>query len=196
MNSVSIGCVVLAAGNAERFGANKLAAEVQGRSLLARALDAVPVDALAAVCVVTQYDEAARLAQRRGFEVVRNERAQDGLSRSVRLGTQALQGRCDAIVFLVADQPLLRRASVAALLDFYRDNSAQIVAASHGAQRGNPCVFPRKYFAELCRLTGDVGGSAVIRAHAAELRLFELPARELRDVDTRAALDALPPPED
>lgn len=189
--TLRIGCVVMAAGSAERFGANKLAAALHGKTLLERALDAVPSDELAAVCVVTRFDEAERLAKERGFAVVRNDSPQEGQSRTVRLGTQALQGSCDAILYLVADQPLLRRESVRALLAYYRAHAERIVSAAHGGKRGNPCVFPARCFAELSSLTGDVGGSAVIRAHADELLLFELPAPELADVDTRAALDAL-----
>ena len=191
MKPISVGCVVMAAGNAARFGENKLAVSLNGKTLIEHALDAVPADRPDAVCVVTQYGEVARLAEERGFLVVRNDRPQDGLSRTVRLGTQALAGRCDAILYMVSDQPLLRRESVAALLAFYREHPGHIVAASHGGRRGNPCVFPAQYFTELCQLTGDTGGSAVIRAHEDTLLLFEVDAGELIDVDTREALDAL-----
>lgn len=40
-NKPKIGCVVMAAGNARRFGENKLAAQLRGRSLILRALEAV-----------------------------------------------------------------------------------------------------------------------------------------------------------
>lgn len=36
-HNVSLGCVVMAAGNARRFGANKLAAPLGGRSLFCAA---------------------------------------------------------------------------------------------------------------------------------------------------------------
>ncbi len=182
----------MAAGNAERFGKNKLAALVDGKTLAERALSAVPADRLAAVCVVTQYDEVEALAERYGFRCVRNDRPQEGLSRTVRLGTEALADTCRAILYMVADQPLLRRGSVEALLDFYLAHPAHIAAASHGGKRGNPCVFPGKYYPELRALTGDVGGSAVIRAHEDDLLLFEVNAEELTDVDTKEALHSLP----
>ena len=181
----------MAAGNAARFGENKLAAVVNGKTLIERALDAVPADRLAAVCVVTQYGEAEAEALRRGFRCVRNDRPGDGVSRTVRLGTEALAGICDAILYLVSDQPLLRRESVAALVDYYRKNPDRIVGAAHGGQRGNPCVFPAGYFPELCALTGDVGGGSVILAHADKLLLFEIGEEELADVDTKEALAAL-----
>ncbi len=190
-SSLLIGCVVMAAGNAARFGENKLAAVVDGKTLFERALSAVPADKLDAVCVVTQYAEAERLAARYGFRCVRNDRPDDGLSRTVRLGTEALMNECDALLFLVSDQPLLRRESVAALVDFYRAHPEHIVGAAHNGRRGNPCIFPRKYFSELCALAGDVGGSAIIRAHKENLLLFEISKEELTDVDTKETLAEL-----
>ena len=41
-----LGCVVLAAGNARRFGENKLASALRGRSLILRALEAIPAEFL------------------------------------------------------------------------------------------------------------------------------------------------------
>ena len=185
---LSVGCVVLAAGNGERFGENKLSAVVEGKTLMERALEAVPADRLSAVCVVTQYDEVEALAKRFGFRCLRNTHPEQGLSRSVRLGTEALQKDCAAIVYLVSDQPLLRRESVAALVDFCRAHPGRIIGAAHNGVRGNPCVFPRKYYPELCALTGDRGGRAVVRSHEDDLLLFEIEKRELTDVDTREAL--------
>lgn len=186
-----VGCVVMAAGNAERFGENKLAAQVDGKTLIEHALEAVPADKLAAVCVVTQYDEVEELARRFGFRCLRNAHPEWGLSYTVRLGTEALQDECRAIVYQVSDQPLLHRESVAALVDYYRAHPDHIVGASHGGTRGNPCIFPEKYYPALCALTGDKGGSTIIREHEEDLLLYEIGEQELTDVDTRQALKAL-----
>ena len=106
MTELRIGCLVMAAGSGSRFGRNKLEAVIDGKTLLRRALEAVPREEFACVTVVTQYDGAAALAEEFGFAVVRNDRPEDGLSRTVRLGTEAMAG-CDAIMYQVADQPLL-----------------------------------------------------------------------------------------
>ena len=52
---MKIGCIVMAAGNARRFGSNKLDARVEGKTLLRRALEAVPAACFDRVAVVTQY---------------------------------------------------------------------------------------------------------------------------------------------
>lgn len=190
MNELRIGCLVMAAGSGSRFGRNKLEAVVDGKTLLQRALEAVPAGEFARVTVVTQYDAAAALARDFGFDVVRNDRPQDGLSRTVRLGTEAMAD-CDAILYQVADQPLLERDTVRREIAFFRASPAHIVGLAHNGVRGNPCIFPRRFFPELTALAGDVGGNAVIRAHPEALLLYETAAAELRDVDTVEALASL-----
>ena len=183
-----IGCVLLAAGRGLRFGENKLLARLEGRTLLDRAIDAIP-PGLRTVAVVSS-PETARIAAARGLPVIRNDRPEDGISRSVRLGTGAL-GDCEAILYLVADQPRLSREGVERVLALHREYPDCICAASSDGKRGNPCLFPRRFYPELLALAGDRGGSAVICRHEDCLRLTELPAVQLRDIDTRADLSAL-----
>ena len=65
---MKIGCVLLAAGNARRFGSNKLTAQLDGISLIRRAMDAVPGGLV--TVVVSQYPEILALAGEYGFAVL------------------------------------------------------------------------------------------------------------------------------
>lgn len=186
----TLGCVVMAAGNARRFGENKLAAEVRGRSLIRRALEAVP--ALDRVVVVTQYPEVLELAGEFRFDSVRNEHPDWGISHTIQLGLAELEG-LDGALFLVSDQPLLRRESVEALAELWRSQPEKIAALAHGGVRGNPCIFPARFFPELWELREDHGGNTVIRRHEEDLLLLETAAEELTDVDTPGALKELNP---
>ena len=190
MAELRIGCLVMAAGSGSRFGRNKLEAVIDGKTLLRRALEAVPQEEFACVTVVTQYDGAAALAEEFGFAVVRNDRPEDGLSRTVRLGTEAMAS-CGAIMYQVADQPLLERDTVRREVELFRAHPDRIVGLGDNGVRGNPCIFPRRFFPELMALTGDTGGNVVIRAHPESLLLYETAAAELRDVDTVEALAAI-----
>ena len=185
-----IGCLIMAAGNASRFGSNKLAAKVDGKMLIEHALETVPREEFARVTVVTQYDEVLVLARRFGFTVLVNPFPEWGASHTVRLGTEAMAD-CDAILYQVADQPLLRRETVARLIDAWLEQPERIAALAHGGVRGNPCLFPARFFPELLALEGDRGGSAVIRRHPEALLLVEAPAEELADVDTARDLAEL-----
>ena len=181
---LSVGYVILAAGNSVRFGKNKLLTELNGKLMIERAFDAIPTDKLCDIVVVTQYDNVAKLAERYGFDCVINRHPERGISHSVMLGTTALMNRCSGILYQVADQPWLKRESISQMLDLFRARSDSIVAMSSGGRRGNPCVFPQAYFDELLGLSGDIGGRAVIERHGDRLILFEVEPSELIDIDT------------
>ena len=182
---MEIGCVILAAGKGERFGGDKLHAEFSGLSLILRAMQAVPEGCPAAV--VTGDSSISALARVHQMTVVWNHRPELGISRSVCLGTMAMT-HYDALCFLVADQPLLRRESVSRLLDEWRLHPDCIIRAAHDGKPGNPCVFPREFFPALCSLQGDRGGSAVAKAFPDRVHLVQLPSQELMDCDTPEAL--------
>ena len=185
-----IGCLVMAAGNSTRYQGNKLAAVFRGKPIIEYALDAVPAERFSVVTVVTQYPEIEKMAAQRGFTVIRNEHPDWGISHTIRLGTEA-RITCSAMLYMVADQPLLDDASVERILECWRQHPCNIVGASHNGKRGNPCIFPKEYFEELMALEEDHGGNTVIRRCPDRLLTVEVAKEELADVDTREALEAL-----
>ena len=187
---MKLGCVVMAAGNARRFGENKLAARFRGKSLIRWALEAVPQNVFDAVAVVTQYSEITGLASEFSFTAIRNEHPDFGISHTIQLGLTELRD-CDGVLFLVSDQPLLRRESVKELAELWARHPDKIAALGHGGVRGNPCLFPARFFPELLELREDRGGNTVIRRHEEELILLEVDGAELYDVDTAQALEQL-----
>lgn len=190
MEQLRVGCVVMAAGNATRFGENKLAARLGGRTLIERALDAAAGPLFSSVAVVSQYREVEELAGAWGFMPLHNAHPDWGISYTIRLGIQ-VQPDCDGILFLVADQPLLSRRSVDKVVHRWLEVPDRIVGAGHQGKRGNPCLFPKAFFPELLALEEDHGGSTVIRAHPDRLELLEIPEQELTDIDTPEALREL-----
>ena len=185
-----IGCVVMAAGNARRFGENKLAASLRGRSLILRALKTVPAECFDSVVVVTQYPDIMRLAKEFHFAAIYNQHPDWGISHTINLGLTELRD-CGGVLFQVSDQPLLRRESVTALVELWKRQPDKIAALGHGGVRGNPCLFPARLFPELMELREDHGGSTVIRRHEEDLVLLEVDGAELYDVDTVQALEQL-----
>ena len=137
-----------------------------------------------------QYPEIMDLAEAFSFTPVWNDAPEAGVSRSIALGLGAM-GDCPGALFLVADQPLLRRESVDALVTLWREKPEGIAALGHRGVRGNPCLFPARLFPELLALQGDRGGAAVIRRHEDLLSLLEVDPRELQDADTPEALAAI-----
>lgn len=189
-NALRVGCLVMAAGSGTRFGGGKLTAVFAGRSLFSLALEAIPANTFARVTVVAHEAQLLDEARAAGFDTILNDRPEDGVSRTIRLGTEAMAD-CDGILYMVADQPLLRARTVARIVERWMQAPDGIVGAAHNGCRGNPCLFAARFFPELCALPGDRGGSSVIRRHEDALRLVETDAQELFDCDTREALRIL-----
>ena len=81
-SALRAGCLVMAAGNASRFGENKLTACFDGQSLFSLALAAIPVGLFARVTVVSQYPALLEEASLAGFDTILN--GQRDLRRSKR----------------------------------------------------------------------------------------------------------------
>lgn len=184
---MKIGCIVMAAGASLRFGGSKLTMPFNSRPMFHYALDALPLELLSRVAVVSGKAEILDEAARRGLIPVLNDRPELGPPRTIRLGMEALPDM-DAIMFMVADQPRLTRKSVAGEIGCFLENAASIVAMGYGTRRGNPVIFPRAYFEELKSLSGERGGGAVMAMHKEKVLLYQLDDEaELADIDT--ALD-------
>lgn len=187
---MKLSCVLMAAGAGVRFGGNKLRAEFRGTPLYALALAAVPASCLSSVAVVSGDPVILSSAGEAGFIPVLNGSPELGASLTIRLGLEAV-GDCDACMFMVADQPLLKRQTAARLVREYERCPGGILAPAYRGRRGNPVIFSSVFFPELMALEGECGGSRVIQSHGDSLALLEADPLELNDVDSIEALHAL-----
>lgn len=106
------GCIVMASGASVRFGGNKLMAELCGEPLVGHVVRAT--DGLFdRRVVVTRHADVAALCETLGAQVILHD--DPGRNDTVRLGMEAIGG-CDTVTFVQGDQPLIRPASIAALL--------------------------------------------------------------------------------
>ena len=177
-----IAVILEAAGNSTRFGSNKLLHIMDdGRPMIASIFDAVrPLDVYKKI-LVTQYDDIAEMAA--GFDVVMNDRPDQGISRSMQLGLAAA-GDADAYMFCVCDQPGLSTSTIKKLIEAYKKGTAGIVSLAWQGKMCNPKIFSSRYREELMRLSGDTGGRQIIAAHKDDLLLIEAESEdEVKDID-------------
>ena len=183
-----IGCVIMASGMSRRFGANKLMEDFHGRPMIQRALDATQ-GLFARRVVVTRHESVASLCWEQGVEVVVHDLPHR--SDTVRLGLEAL-GDLDACMFLPGDQPLLRRETVAMLLQSWKEEPECIVRPVYEDSEGSPVLFPAWAFPELNNLPEGKGGGVVIKKHPQALRRVSVANPfELADADTPETLELL-----
>ena len=182
------GCVIMASGLGKRFGGNKLMADFLGRPMIHRALDATE-GLFERRVVVTRHESVAALCRERNVEVVLHDLPHR--SDTVRLGLEAL-GEVDCCMFLPGDQPLLRRETVAMLLERWRENPDSIIRPVYEDTEGSPVIFPGWAFEELKNLPEGKGGGVVIRNHPhAVCRVSISNPFELADADTPETLEIL-----
>lgn len=182
------GCVIMASGLGKRFGSNKLMADFLGRPMIHRALDATE-GLFDRRVVVTRHESVAVLCRERNVEAVLHDLPHR--SDTVRLGLEAL-GEVDCCMFLPGDQPLLRRETVAMLLERWRENPDSIIRPVYEDTEGSPVIFPRWTFDELKNLPEGRGGGVVIRNHPhAVCRVSVTNPFELADADTPETLEIL-----
>ena len=185
MQAKDVAIVLLAAGNARRFGADKLMADFEGAPLGARAAHELAGIAASAHFAVCQPDAViAAHYQRLGFDIVDNPNPGIGLSGSLHLAVEAAL-RTDARGLLIglADMPFVQAAHVEALIAACTDN---VVASFDGHQPMPPAIFPRSHWPDLLATVGDAGARDIL-ARAGKLTAS---ADTLRDIDTPDELAA------
>jgi len=168
--------VVLAAGRAQRLGEEKLLLPLRGKPVLQWVLEsALASDLDEIVCVTRELASARRqlnLSDERLFWLT-NYAADRGQSTSVISGLWATNPKSEGVMFLVGDQPLIRKELINSLIEKFRTGSAWIVAPSFNREPRNPVLFRRNLFPELLQLSGDRGGRVLIEKHKNKTALVE-----------------------
>ncbi len=203
-----VGAVVLAAGEARRFGSLKQVLPWRGVPLVAHVTAqalACPDIARVAVTVGAEAERViAALSEISAPQIIPVPDWAAGQSRSVRAGLAGVltppssspeltaQGRgpggeVSAVLFLLADQPGVTPELLTALIQRHRETLAPVVAPRHKGQRGNPVLFDRATFPAFAGLEGDIGARPIIEAHRDEIAWVDWPSPEiLQDIDTAA----------
>lgn len=188
--------LLLAAGRSTRAGGvDKLLATRDGVTLVGQVAAGLRASRASIMVVVTGHEAGAvRAAVARHVpeaRFVHNDAYASGLSTSLNAGLAALAPSIEAVAVCLADMPGIDGAIVDRLFEAWLVAPAPcIVVATAAGRRGNPVVLPASVFAEIGRVTGDVGARAVIAAHADRVVTVEIGAAAAHDLDTREALAA------
>ncbi len=188
---------MLAAGTGSRFGGGKLLAALDGRPILDHVLAAVRAADPAETVVVLGRDAGAiEAAVAWGDERrVVNPEPENGLSGSLRLGFEALDGfageALDGAFVVLGDQPLVDPAVFRALAQAQVRAGVGFVAPRYvGGGGANPVLVLRAGWPWIARAHGDRGLGPILADHPELVAEVELGGTN-PDVDTPADLAAL-----
>jgi molybdenum cofactor cytidylyltransferase len=193
---LKVASIVLAAGRSSRMAPrNKLLELVEGTPIVARVAGVALASGADPVVVVTGF-EAPRIADAlRDLRVtiVHNPAFKRGLSTSLQTGLSALPAGTDGALILLGDMPEIESSDLEALMAAFAEQGRQAICVPvrHG-RRGNPVLWGAAYFAEMMRISGDVGAKQLMARH--QRRVSEVVAGSdgiFADVDTPSDLARL-----
>lgn len=180
--------LIPAAGASSRMrGADKLMEDVGGETALHRAARIARASGARVYVTLPESgpNSIPRRAELSGIEAralpIRD--AHEGMAASLRAGVAAA-GSAAGMMVLLPDMPEITEVDLAQLLESFAAEPGKIHrGATEDGKPGHPVIFPRRLFAELSVVTGDVGGRRVMTGE--EVVLHPLPGRRaVMDLDT------------
>ena len=187
--------IVLAAGASSRMRRPKAALPLgtAGEPVLTLVVQTLLTGGVPRVVVVAgAHVDAVRDAMPRGetrATMIEHPQWAEGQLSSLLAGLRSVDDpQLEAIVVTLVDVPMVRAATVEALIDEWRRTRAPIVRPARGSQHGHPVIFDRVVFDDLRSADVNVGAKAVFAKHQAQVRNVA--------VDDPGAFEDIDTPED
>ncbi len=166
-----ISAIILAAGQATRFGQSKQLTPLRGKPLLQHVVESVNASRADDVIIVLgAYADEIRAQLHFGrARPVLNAAYAEGMSTSIRAGLRAMGEDTEAAMIVLGDEPFVRTRTVDDLIEEYERTRAAAVIPTHKGIRGNPVIVDRRLFPEMMNLRGDVGCRAIFADYAGSI---------------------------
>jgi molybdenum cofactor cytidylyltransferase len=163
--------IILAAGAATRFGQPKQLLRLKDKYLIEWVLDAALNSRLGRIVLVLGHahqkilEALGKKAQQPKLHIEVNPDYKKGQSHSLQVGLSMVINTFPAVMFLLADQPLVDAATINNLLDNFWSADKDICVPTFQGKRRNPSIFRKNFYPQIMNITGDIGARHIIRAH-------------------------------
>ena len=193
MTEPRLGIVILAAGEARRFGACKQLALFHTKPLLQHVIDAaLPLRPTRLVVMTGKYHEAIAAANDEGVvtgaELIHNPDWSSGMSSSIRLACELLSVDCDQLLVLLADQVLVSTNELETLVAMAADGGS--ACAGFSGTVGPPAVFSRAWYPDLLTLNAENGAKKLLTDPAKQVAIVPMKSAGW-DIDSKDDLERL-----
>jgi molybdenum cofactor cytidylyltransferase len=181
----SVAGIVLAAGASQRLGQNKLFLELEGETLLRRAVGRAVAAGLAPVLVVVGHeaDRARREIAGMACQPVMNPDYALGVNVSLRAGIRAVPADVAAAVILLGDMPFVTTEMIAAVVAPFRQGDVPLVVSDYEGVQAPPTLFDRSLLYEFLGMGADACSRHLVKRHRREAAEVRWPAAALADID-------------
>ncbi len=186
-HNCNISLAVLGAGASSRMGEHKLLLPLAGKPVIAWSALAASVSQAREVLIILGRDASAvqaALPPGRYHALINPEFAR-GQGTSLALAVKSTSAVSAGLIITLADQPFMDTASIDRVIVAAEQWPDRIIMGSVNGRAGHPVYLPRRLFADLLALSGDVGAREIIARERATV-IEEPLTNELAhlDVDT------------
>lgn len=187
---VPVEAILLAAGESRRMGYPKPLLRLGSRTFIDILAAAMLQSAARLIVVVGAHAGAVRDAVPVDprIVVVENPGYLRGQLSSIKAALPHVSPEAGGALIHLADHPMVRAETFAAVIDGYRRLQKPIAIARYRGRRGHPVLFARELFGELAAAPEDQGARVVVAADPARVAYI--------DVDDPGVLTDLDTPED
>jgi len=179
--------IILAAGEGKRMGKVKLTLPLGDKQLIEWVLQAAKLTPLDKYFLVVRPEdkEIIKTGKKWGAEIVLNSEYRSGMSSSIRKALhQISSNELVGFFVLLGDQPLINPSILYKMLLAFTPGKKEIVVPFYKDRQGNPVFFDGYWKDELMKLSGDMGGRVLIKAHPERIKRFKIPNESiLLDID-------------
>ncbi len=179
--------IILAAGEGKRMGKVKLTLPLGDKQLIEWVLQAAKLTPLDKYFLVVRPEdkEMIKTGEKWGAEIVLNPEYRSGMSSSIRKALYQISSEVvEGFFILLGDQPLINPSILYKMLKVFTPGKREIVVPFYKDKQGNPVFFDGYWKDELMKLSGDVGGRVLIKAHPERIKRFKISDESiLLDID-------------
>ena len=182
--------IVLAAGESQRMGVQKLLLPFGSKTVITHIVDQLTASSVGEVHVVVgcHGERVSRELSGRPVSIVNNSNYKSGMLSSARCGINAITQKCKAILVALGDQPSVTTKLIDQMLQTFTYTEKQILVPLYQGKRGHPIMFSATYRDEILTHYDNVGLRGLLYAHKDDI--FEL------SVETSGVLSDMDYPED
>ncbi len=183
---MKLSILILAAGSSSRLGQPKQLIEFQDETLIRKITQtALSISDEILVVLGANAELVGRnlISFSEQVNTIYNPNWQEGMGTSIRIGTEVLAPKSDAIMILLCDQPFVSTSILQEMMQIFANSKRPIIACEYKNQLGVPMLFAQSIFPELLKLHGDKGARAFLHKYQGQIGIVPFPEGSF-DVDT------------
>jgi molybdenum cofactor cytidylyltransferase len=185
---ISIGAVVLAAGQSTRMGRPKMIMPWKNTTIIAKVVETLVNADVNPIVIVTggAHEEVEKAVSNFPVKCVFNPQYRNGeMLYSLQAGLSSMQPDVNAVLIVLGDQPFIQGKVVRDVMEVYRREFAELVVPSYQMRRGHPWLVDRHLWEQLMALSPPQTLRHFMRANDERIQYLNVNTPSiLQDLDT------------